>query len=171
MLALAIAAAWAGPVDRVLFVVGGRIVTQSDVVFETFFDELDDSSIPAFEDPTQPLPERLRDIAVVRQLAGDTSIFRPQAGDVRARADAFLSHWPRPDDGLLALREWGYEEPAFLGFLYSRLVAERFVARSVPPPRAGADASELAEWRQRYDAWMIEARGRVEIRTPAASSP
>ncbi len=164
---LTICLAFAAPADRVLFVVGSRIVTQSDVAFETFFGDADRSPVPAFEDPAVPLPERLRDIAAVRQLAGDTAVFRPDPGDVRARADAFLSHWARPDDGLAALRDWGFDESAFLGLLYSRLVAERFVSRSLPPPSADAAEAERAEWLQRYSEWIKEARGRVEIRVPA----
>jgi hypothetical protein len=163
---LAIAPLQAGPVDRVLFVVGSRIVTQSDVVFEAFFDPYDDSAIPGFEDSAVPAVERLRDIAVVRQLAADTSVFRPDPGDVRARADAFLSHWARADDGLAELGEWGLDEQAFLGFLYSRLVAERFVARSLPPPRRDAEPAEREEWSRRYAAWLSDARARVEVRVP-----
>lgn len=165
---LTIGLAQAGPVDRVLFVVGSRIVTQSDVVFERFFDPLDASPVPAFEDPAVPLPERLRDVAAVRQLAGETSVFRPDAAEVRARADAFLSHWARAEDGLAELRSWGFDESAFLGFLYSRLVAEHVVIRSLPPPRADASELEREDWGRRYASWMEEARARVDIRVPLA---
>lgn len=151
-----------------LFVVGNRIVTQSDVVFERFFDPLDASPVPAFEDTAVPLPERLRDVATVRQLAGETSVFRPDPSEVRLRADAFLSHWARAEDGLAELRSWGFDEGAFLGFLYSRLVSEHFVIRSLPPPRAEASAAEREEWAGRYATWMAEARARVEIRVPLA---
>jgi hypothetical protein len=157
---------WAEPADRVLYVVGSRIVTHSDVVFERFFDPADLSPVPAFEDPSVPLPERLRDMAVVRQLAGDTAIFRPDPAEVRARADALLSHWPRAEDGLAAFRSWGMDETALLGFLYSRIVAERLVLRSLPPPRADASEAERADWARRYAGWIAEARGRVEIRVP-----
>jgi len=166
---LGIVAGWAAPVDRVLFVVGGGIVTQSDVAFESFFDPIDRSTIPAFEDARQPLPERLRDIAVVRHLAGDTSVFRPDAADVRVRADAFLSHWTRPDDGLRVIRDWGMDESAFLGFLYSRLVAERFVSRSLPLPAADASEADRAAWAARYAVWIVETRVRADVRVPLAT--
>jgi len=153
----------AAPVDRVLFVVGERIVTQSDAVFETFFDAHDHPPIPRLEDPSAPVELRLRDIAVIRQVAGDTSVFRPTDADVRARADAVLATWPRPEEGLVALAAWGMDEQAFLGFVYSRLVVERCVARNVglPPGPEGPEA-----WALRYVAWVEAQRARVDLREP-----
>ena len=164
MFVLSLSLALAQPLDRVLFVVGERIVTQSDVAFETFFDAHDQSAVPAFEDATTPLPERLRDMAVIRQLAGDVSVFRPSGADVRTRAEAFLSHWPRADDGLAALREWGLDEQAFMGHVYSRMVVEKYVLRSLalPVPEQGDIA--MRQWRMRYVAWIAELRGRADVR-------
>lgn len=153
----------AEPLDRVLFVVGERVVTRSDVAFETFFDAHDASPVPAFE-AAGPVDERLRDIAVIRQLAGDISVFQPSAADVRTRADAFLAHWPRADDGLAALRAWGLDESGFLGLVYSRLVVERCVRRSVPLPADLTDTAALVAWSARYDAWVAEVRGRTSLR-------
>lgn len=159
--------AQAAPVDRVLFVVGDRLVTQSDAVFETFFDEHDRGPYAVLVNAGTPPELRLRDIAAIRQVAGDTSVFRPTNAEVRARADAFLSTWPRPDDGLVALSAWGMDESAFLGFVYSRLVVERCVARNVGAPPAPEAA---AEWELRYAAWIAEIRGRVELREPPKES-
>ncbi len=175
--------AFAAPVDRVLFVVGDRIVTQTDTAFETFFDEHDHGPIPRLADPATPVADRLRDIAVIRQIAGEVSVFRPTNADVRARADAFLATWPRPQDGLAALAAWGLDEPGFLGFVYSRLVVERCVARSVglPPVEAaggpaggasgggagaGGGAAGTADWDLRYSTWVDLQRARVDVREP-----
>lgn len=162
-----IALASAAPLDRVIFVVGERIVTESDVAFETFFDNYDQSPIPALEDDSRPVRERLLDIAVVRQLAGDISVFQPSAAEVRTRADAALAHWPRAEDGLAALRAWGLDEPSFLGLIYSRLVVERCIRRSVPLPPEPATPEATAAWSERYGAWIAEVRARTEVRTAA----
>lgn len=155
--------ALAEPLDRVLLVVGERIVTQSDVAFETFFDAHDRSPVPAFEDATTPLPDRLRDMAVIRQLAGDVSVFRPSSADVRTRAEAFLAHWPRADDGLAEVRAWGLDEQAFMGHVYSRMVVEKYVLRSLALPPDGQDDAALAAWRARYVPWIAELRGRADV--------
>lgn len=164
MLVFVLSSAIAAPLDRVLFVVGERIVTESDVAFETFFDTFDQSPVPALEDDQRPVNERLLDIAVVRQLAGDISVFQPSAAEVRTRADAALAYWPRADDGLAALRTWGLDEPAFLGFVYSRLVVERCIRRSVPLPSEPVTPEALAAWNTRYGAWIAEVRARTEVR-------
>ncbi len=156
----------ANPVERVLFVVGDRIVTQSDVAFELFFIGHDRSPLPSFAADAGPVAERLRDIAAVRQLAGDTSVFSPNNAEVRARAHAFLTQWPRPDDGLAALEAWGMDEAAFLGFVYSRLVVENCVVRSVPLPEAPEVEAERLAWLARYDVWVAGVRQRATIREP-----
>ena len=153
-----------------IFVVGDRIVTQSDVLFETFFDAHDHGPIPPLEDPLVPAAERLRDIAVVRQLAGEISVFRPSNADVRARADAFLSSWPRPDDGLASLEAWGLDEQGFLGFVYSRLVIERCILRTIGPVPAAVDAAATSLWTARYQAWIEQIRERADVRVPPPES-
>ena len=164
MFVLSLSLALAEPLDRVLFIVGERIVTQSDVAFETFFDAHDQSPVPAFEDSSTPLPDRLRDMAVIRQLAGDVSVFRPSAAEVRTRAEAFLAHWPRADDGLADLRDWGLDEQAFMGHLYSRMVVEKYVLRSVAVPLESQDDAEIVAWRLRFAAWIADLRGRADVR-------
>lgn len=156
----------AGPVDRVLFVVGDRIVTQSDVAFELFFDLHDQSPVPALEDPALSLAERLRDVAVVRQLAGEASVFRPSNAEVRARADAFVASWPRADDGLVALQGWGLDEQTFLGFVYSRLVVERCIGRNVALPQHPDDPVEVSAWLDKYRTWITDIRQRTDVRQP-----
>lgn len=160
------AQSFAGPIDRVLYVVGDRIVTQSDVAFELFIDQHDHSPVPALEDSTLSLPERLRDVAVVRQLAGEASVFRPSNAEVRARADAFVATWPRADDGLVALAGWGLDEQTFMGFVYSRMVVERCIARSVALPQHPDDPVEVAAWLVKYRVWIEQLRQRTDVRQP-----
>lgn len=162
-----IAAALAQPADRVMWVVGERVVTGSDVSFEAFFRAHDASPVPVFELAAPPDGESLRDLAIVRQVAGDTAIFRPDGAEVRARADRFLASFPRPGDGLAELAAWGFDEEAFLGFVYSRLVAERCILRNVPLA-LGASAEEQEAWLRRYATWLEEQRVRVPTRAVAA---
>jgi hypothetical protein len=152
----------ANEVDRVIFVVGDRIVTQSDVAFEAFFDARDQSPIGVFENRSADLETLLVEIAVVRQLAGDIAVYRPTGGDVRARADAFLGSFPGPEEGLRVLADWGLDETAFLGFLYSRLVVEKYVSRDVvaESSRIGTTDSVV----ERYRQWVSAQIERASVR-------
>lgn len=145
-------------VDRILFVVGDRIVTQSDVAFEAFFDDRDQSPVPAFEGRTADRERLLTEIAVIRQLASDIGVYRPANTAVRTRADAFLGTFANPEAGLRALADWGLDETAFLGFLYSRLVVEQYVQRDV----AVGDSAIL--WRENYTIWVAGQMARAPIR-------
>lgn len=148
-------------VDRVLYVVGDRIVTESDVAFEAFFDARDQSPVPAMEGRAADRERLLAEIAVVRQLAGDIAVYRPSNAGVRVRADAFLATFANPEAGLRALADWGFDETAFLGFLYSRLVVEQYVQRDVAS--GGGDTG----WRTEYDAWMVAQMARTNVRKVA----
>jgi hypothetical protein len=150
------------PIDRVLFVVGDRLVTVSDVAFERYFDARDESPVPAWEGRADT-ETMLLEVALARQVAGDGAVFRPTNAEVRARADRFLGSWGNPEAGWRSLGDWGLDETAFLGFVYSRMVAERAVTRSIlVDPRA-----DPAAWRTRYDAWIAEVLGRAVVRRPA----
>ena len=153
--------ALADEVDRVLFVVGDRIVTQSDVAFDHFFDSRDQSPIATFEGREADRQDLLVEMAIVRQLAGDIAVYRPTNAEVRGRADRFLATFAGPEEGLRVLADWGLDETAFLGFIYSRLVVERYVARDVA---AGVVDGNSAEWAAAYATWVAAQRGRANVR-------
>lgn len=148
-------------IDRILFVVGDRIVTESDVAFEAFFDLRDQSPIAPFEGRAADRERFLAEIAVIRQLASDIAVYRPTNSSVRTRADAFLGTFANPEAGLRALADWGLDETAFLGFLYSRLVVEQYVLRDV------ATGDSAPRWRENYTAWVAEQVARAPIRKVA----
>ncbi len=155
---MALTTALADPVERVVVFAGDRIVTQTDVAFEAFFSPRDLSPVPAFEDESYTVEDKLVDIALARALAGDLVIFRPSDAEVRARRDAFLASFAEPEEGRRRLADWGFDGEEFLGFLYSRMVAERCVLRSVVASTSGAD------WPERYQAWRSELRRRAPVR-------
>lgn len=157
------AAASAEVVDGILHVVGERIVTRSDVAFEAHFDGHDASPLAALEDPTYALEQRLVDFAVLREFAGDIEIYRPKTTEVRARWERFRDGWPQPDDHLAFLARWGLDDQQLLGFLYSRLVVERYVARNAGQAAAVLDRDEITA--SVYQAWMAGLRARTTVRT------
>lgn len=150
-------------VDAVVHVVGDRIVTRSDVAFEVDFDPHDRSPIPALDAPEYVVSQRLVDFAILRQAAGDIEIYRPRTEDVSARWARFRDAWARPEDYSAFLLRWGMDDRALQGFLYSRLVVERFVARNVLQ-RSGALLEGLEF--DAYEQWIAPIRARADVRTP-----
>lgn len=143
------AVAHAETVDGVMYVVGTRIVTRSDVALEDALAPFDRSPVPTLVDPARPTADRLVDIAVLRERAGDTDIYAPSAADVRARLERV-----RASVGAAAwsgfLRAWGLDEERLQGLLYSRMVVERYVLRNLGAS-AGADPAA-------FDAWLRAQR-------------
>lgn len=142
-------------VDRILYVVGERIITASDVEFEAEFDAHDASPVAMIEQPAHALDQRLVDFAVLRELAGDIEVYRPATAEVRARFERFRAGWERPEDHAAFLKRWGLDEERLMGFIYSRLVIERYIQRNF----GVTDAS--------WAGWIDEQRGRANIRSTA----
>lgn len=150
-------------VDGVLHVVGERIVTRSDVAFEADVDPHDTSPLAALENSAYPLERRLVDFAVLRELAGDTEIYRPSPSEVRARWERFRAGWANPEEYPAFLARWGLDDDQLLGFFYSRLVVERYVARNAAQAAAGLSKEEITA--ELYQAWMAELRARADVRS------
>lgn len=163
MLWLWCAAAHAEIVDGILYVIGERIVTRSDVAFERAFDPVDHGGLQVLDDPGYPIEQRLVDFAILRDLARDIDIYRPSAAEVRARWERFRAAWTHPDEHAAFLTRWGIDDDQLMGFLYSRLVVERFVARNAVGTRREAGDGSLTV--EDYQAWMAGIRERASIRT------
>ncbi|MES2642536.1 MAG: hypothetical protein V4850_23835 [Myxococcota bacterium] len=157
------AVASAEVVDGILHVVGDRIVTRSDLAFEADFDSRDASPLAPLEDPVYLLEQRLVDFAILRDLAGDIEIYKPPAAEVRARWERFRDGWPHPEDHVAFLTRWGLDDEQLLGFLYSRLVVERYAARNAGQAAAVLDRDDITP--PIYQAWMAGLRARTTVRT------
>jgi hypothetical protein len=151
-------------VDRVRYVVGDRIITQSDVEFEAALDPHDESPVPALDDPAYAIEQRLVDFAVVRELAGDVSVYEPTPAEVKARWERVRASWPRPEDHAAFLARWGLTDEQLMGQLYSRLVVERYVLRNLGAA-ASAETLDRAGWLSLYGPWIATQRARTTVRT------
>lgn len=151
----------AEPVDRLLYAVGDRIVTAGDLAFELDLDEHDVSPIPALEVPGYSREQRLVDMTVVRALGGDTVIYRPSADEVEARWVKVRATWSRPEEFEAFLVRWGMDGDALRGFLYSRMVVERYIRRVAGSAEAPVDSEAFVAV---YTAWIAELRQRVLVR-------
>ncbi len=158
-------AAHAERIDRVVAVVGDRVVTSWDLALEEALGPHLPCPEPVLCDPKRPLVQRLVDRALVRGLAGDTPTYRPSSEEVELRLAALREAWPTASgtdfDEQLALL--GLSEGNLAGLLYSRMVVERYVHRHVALPvyASGGDLEALDE---RYDGWIREQRSQIRIR-------
>ncbi|MSP54344.1 MAG: hypothetical protein EXR69_01860 [Myxococcales bacterium] len=161
LLLLLVLSSNAEPVDRLLYAVGERIVTAGDLAFELDLDEHDVSPILALEVPEYSREQRLVDMTVVRALAGDTVVYRPTADEVEARWMKVRATWSRPEEFEAFLERWGMDGEALRGFLYSRMVVDRYIRRVAGSAEAPVDSAAFVPV---YTSWMAEVRQRVLVR-------
>ena len=150
-------------IDRVVAVVGDRVVTSWDLQLQQALEGHMPCPEPVLCDPTRAPLDRVVDRALVRGLAADTATYRPTSEDLELRLAALRDSWERPEDYQLLLRSLGLEEGDLSGLLYSRLVVERYVQRHVALPVYAGGGGE-AEYGARYREWIEAQRGLVRIR-------
>lgn len=162
LLVLVAAPTRAERIDAIVSVVGGRVITQSDVGFEETLAEHDLTTVAPFAPGVMEPLRRLEDYRVLRSQAGDLSTFRPSDVAVAERMERFRSSWALRRDFELFLARWGMDEDALQDQLYSRMVVELYVLRNLGPEVAvGADPKAALD---RYEAWMSRKRDEMPAR-------
>ena len=169
------AAAWAGPpadeqvvgvqatrIDRIVAVVGDRIVTDGDLYVEATLAGRDISPLEVVELRRQQPEEWLVDLAVIRLLAGDIAVYRPSPAAVDQRVAAVHVGLESPRAWAEFLQQIGLDEEGLATLLSRRMVAERYIQRNViARARSGEDAAAVE---QLYLAWITEQRATLSIR-------
>ena len=173
---LGVALAWVGaparaqdaPVllDRVVAVVGDRLVLASDLAVEQALCGRDLRAERALRCEGRDPLDLAIDAAIVRGLAGNVAIYDPAPSEVRARLDALRAAWVDPKEDEAFLTACGLDEGSLQGLLYSRIVVERYVHRTVTLASEAAGESE-SEAAARYQAWITTQRGMVTLRLVA----
>ena len=115
---------------------------------------------PSFWDrERRPPVDRLVDAAVIRELAGDVSLYQPSDEALALRMDAIRALFPDRSAWERFLESWGLDEDALRGIVRRRMLVERYLARNVPVATADREA-----WWQAYDAFVAPLRERYRIR-------
>ena len=157
-------------IDRVVAVVGERVVTEGDVAFEEALGGRAGCPEPVLCEADRPVLERLVDMAVVRGLAGDAATYRPTPADVELRLVQVRDAFAPPSAWSGFLERFGLTEDALGGLLYSRMVVERYVHRNVVLPtlaKGGDDEACRVAWTEAIATW----RAQVSIREVAPLEP
>lgn len=151
-------------VDRVVSVVGDRIITLSDVRLEEALRRWDPSPVEMLQRRRQEdTLALLVDAAVVRNLAGEIAIYTPSTPEVQRRVDGIRARFDTRDDFDAFLRQHGLTIESLAGRLYARMVTERYVARNIELAATSAGDSPDEAY-ARYLEWIEPERARVEIR-------
>ncbi len=149
-------------VDRVVSVVGERVVTESDLALAQVLAERDPSPVPALAVTRSGALQQVEDQRLIRGQAGKVRLYQPRNRALQARLDALRRTFPAPGEWEAFLVQWGLGEDELRILLLNRMVVESAVLRSVGTP-AGPDDDD---WLDRYEAWLGELRAGASIYRP-----
>lgn len=146
-------------IDRVVAVIGPRIITDSDLRLSIALEAVDTSPIEVLRDQAFDPLERLINQHILHLLAGETRVYQPAEGDVRARLSRLKAASPTLENHRRFLQNHGLDEARLLRQLERRMVVERYTERNL----VGQDKAPPtpAEFRR----WMTQHREGVRIRS------
>jgi hypothetical protein len=151
-------------VDRIVAVVGDRLVLASDVAIENEIGARNVYTVAALAERRKDVPRWLVDMAIVRALAGDVRVYEPTRQDVADALDRFAQSFGDAATYRQFLERSGLSQERLQSLLTTRLIVERYIQRNVG---LGLTDAELAE---RFDVWIAERRQQVAIRELAERS-
>lgn len=157
-------------IDRVVAVVGDRVITASDVALEELLFQRDPPRVTVLRVGASDPLDRLVEAALIRPVAGDVSLYQPSKTEVRERLVSLRATWEDPAEYQVFLATFGLDESALSGMLYARLVVERYVQRNFGLA-AEADGLTPEEARASLDAWLAARRRTVPVRKVGGRGP
>jgi len=153
--ALVLAGALAGPpgtaaaerVDRVVSVLGERVVTESDVALEQVLRLHDPSVVPALIGGDAAA---LEDQRRIRGHAGQIRLYQPSRRALDARMASLRRSFEAPGAWGDFLGRWGLIEESVQALVLNRMVVEITVLRTLGAPEPGQEEA----WLARYRTWL-----------------
>ncbi|MBN2799504.1 MAG: hypothetical protein JXX28_10190 [Deltaproteobacteria bacterium] len=145
--------------DRVFAEVGEQVLLASDVQLERELSRLDQGPLPLWRPARAPAEDRLIEAAIVRQLAGDVSVFQPPDADVNARLEEMRARFPTREAWQGFLEPRGLTEASLRQVLRRRMAVERYLTRAIQ-----LSPDDEAGWLAAYQAVLDAGRQRVRVR-------
>lgn len=162
----ALLAARAEVIDRVVAVVDGQPILDSEVRLEEWMTGLDPASVPFLRDvPRDPLQHAI-DAALIRRAASDVALYEPPRDAVRERLERIRLRFDDREEWSAFLAEWGLDEARLEAVVRRRMVVERYLARNLV-----ADPADGGAWRAECEALLAQLRPRVRVRLIPAGEP
>ncbi len=158
---LAIAAAQADVVDRVVAVIAGEPILASDVRLEAALEAVDLEAAPFFR--LGDAEGRVMATAMIRTAASRLVLIEPDSDAVRTRLESIRGQFSEHSAWSTWLQRTGVDEEGLIAALRRRILVERFLERDVAPahlepePYAIAVGSLLEELALRTPARRVPA--------------
>ena len=133
-------------VDRIVAVVGERLVLQSDVQLESVLAPLETSTVSTMAGPGTDPMQVVIDRAILRGLAGNAAIYVPSDGEVDTRAAILRQHFEDDTAWRQFLQVNGLDGERLASLLYSRLVVDRYVQRNLSRVDGQSEQAAYADW-------------------------
>jgi len=150
-------------IDRVMVVVGQRVITDSDVQLSIALDDRDSAKVPALSGAAPDPVDRLINRRILYDIAGKIRVYQPTETEVRARMARLMEQWVLLSERRKFMQRYGLDEERLRRALAERMVVERYIERNLPS-KDGVPIT-LTEFHQ----WMAKHRAGVRIRTVAKS--
>ncbi|MEL6347205.1 MAG: hypothetical protein AAFV53_29085 [Myxococcota bacterium] len=150
-------------VDRVVVVVGERIITDSDIRLEAELNRKTPSPILALRLRAADTQQLLIERAVIRGLAGQINLYQPTDTELQQRLDDVRQSFGTPEQFQAFLDRHGLTEDALAARLLGQLIVERYVYRNVDLASQTAKEDE-ARYYDRYLKWIRRALSQTAIR-------
>lgn len=156
-------------IDRAVAVVGIRVITRSELEVARWLENREPSPVAAVRfDPDRPTEWWIEQV-MLRELAGDISVYQPDPAAVRERAERLLAELD-PEDLATRGLALGVNRESIVAWVQGRMVVERFVARNL-----GLGTELLPEAERglapSYSEWLDELRDQVAIRRIPIEDP
>lgn len=149
-------------IDRAVAVVGIRVITRSELELARWLESKDPSPVPAIRyDDSRPAEWWIEQV-LLRELAGDISVYQPDPAAVRERSERLLLAIA-PAELQSKGVALGATRGSIVAWVYGRMVVERFVVRNLGTV---ADPSILPEGEASpsYTDWLDDLRELVAVR-------
>jgi hypothetical protein len=153
--ALCLGPAYGERIDRVVSVVGERVVTETDLLLEEELRARDPSPVPAL---SQGGVQALEDQRWIRGHAGQVRVYQPNRRALEARIAALRRTFEAPGEWEDFLARWGMSEDTIRALMLNRMIVETTVLRTLGSPDPGHDLP----WQAKYESWLEELRATGE---------
>lgn len=147
-------------VDRVAWFVTGRedtrVITESEIAVEKVLFKHLDCEEPMLCDTTRPIEQRVVEYTVWRAMAGDAVTYRPSTDEVERRVATLRCSWDSPEGYSDFLRRFGLTEDDLAGLVFSHMVVERYIRRTMTFSHASPDSALDSRLSVRQAPFLLE---------------
>lgn len=140
--------------DRIVAVVGDRLVLASDVALEAALAPFERTPVARLMNASTDPQQAAIDRAIVRGLAGNAAIYVPTDDEILTRERQLRAAFSDETGWMLFRQTHGLQNERLQSHLYSRLVVDRYILRNV---KTGDSPTAYADWIRPH-------RARVSIR-------